>query len=197
MATITIEHDEFYQYTIAKNARYDLDTLNQALADYLVDHFSAEYKFYLFLCDSTWQPNNRIRHYYKLSKDPEYVRLFSEQKMKENEIQILQPSNKQYVKYATCLGLDTSEICSAIYLNATQCSGASFVFIVKQDQHIVLNKQFTKSIADAAQLEGRDLNWHELEVFCLKKLYLPLQKWEGDDEISLRLNNKKAPEGAF
>lgn len=196
MVTITIEQDEFYQYIIAKNAMYDVDALSQVLADYLVHHFSAEYKFYLFLCDATWQPNNRITHYYKMSKNREYSLLFSEQKIKANEIQVLQPMNEQYVKYVTCFSLDTSEIFSAIHLNATQFSGASFIFIVEQDQKIVLDKQFTKMIFDAAQLDHRHLNWCELESFCLKNLYRPMQKWQGDDEISLRLNHKKAPEGA-
>ncbi|SDX90109.1 hypothetical protein [Acinetobacter kyonggiensis] len=104
--------------------------------------------------------------------------------------------NEQYVKYVTCFSLDTSEIFSAIHLNATQFSGASFIFIVEQDQKIVLDKQFTKMIFDAAQLAHQHLNWCELESFCLKNLYRSMQKWQGDDEISLRLNHKKAPEGA-
>lgn len=197
MTIITIEQDESYQYIIAKNTNFDVDALNQALALYLIDQFSEEYNFYLFLSHSAWQRNNRITEYYKLSKNSEYTQLFSDPQMSENEIQVSKPMNEHDVKYATCIKLDISEVCSAIALNATQYSSGSFIFIVSQNQSVVLNKQFTKNMADAAHLDEQYINWSELEHFCWSNLYFPLQKWDGDNEISLRLNNKKAPEGAF
>lgn len=193
MTFITVEQDETYQYMIAKKMNLDVDALHQALAKYLVDQFSEEYQFYLFLSHSSWQPNNRITHYYKLSKNPEYSQVFSDPQLKENEIHILKPMSEHYVKYAACIELDVSEVCAAIHLNATQYSSGSFIFIAKQTQSIVLNKQFTQIMAEVAELEARHLNWKALERFCLNHLFFPLQKWDGDHEVSLRLNIKKAP----
>ena len=182
---IKIEMDHDYSYFIASIDNQSISDAYMDLEHFLIERFSEKYNFGFFICDS-WIQESRLAHYFKLSKQKEY--LFSKEQIKINENFIRKPTESKLIRYYSSFVLEIAQLNSALKLNATNTTGCSFVFLIPKSG--LISESFIKDILKFCYLNRFNLNWLELEKSLLKRGIYPIQKWDGDFEISLRVNNK-------
>lgn len=182
---IKIEMDHDYSYFVASIHNRSISDVYIDLECFLIERFSGKYNFGFFICDS-WIQESQLAHYFKLSKQKEY--LFSKEQIKINEDFIRKSTESKLIRYYSSFVLELAQLNSALELNATSTTGCNFVFLIPKSS--LISESFIKDILKFCYPNRFNLNWLELETSLLKRGIYPIQKWDGDFEISLRVNNK-------
>ena len=184
---IKIERDLEYSYFIASTHNQSILDTYVDLECFLIERFSEKYNFGFFLCD-LWIEDSPLVHYFKLSKKKEYLSLFYPEQIKTNEGFIRKPNEDKLIRYYSSFLLESAQLNLALKLNATSTTGHSFVFLIPKSNFI--SESFINDILKLCYLNRSNLNWLELEATLLKREIYPIQKWDGDFEISLRIHNQ-------
>lgn len=181
--TIDIEIDENEVFISTRSISNNIEDMENKIAEYMNDNIDLDYNFYLFLCDETWSNNSKLVLYKGLWKQDYNRDAFG--KSSFNADYEFYSSDKKKVMFATFFELSRDDLFSAIKVNADQFSKHSFIFLSKKTPIFSVQDVFdTLGIKDDKYLGN---NWDELVKFSCEHAIIPIQKWQGADELSLRL----------
>lgn len=178
---IDIENNEFF--INVKNSMNDTIQMELELSNYLKKHLCPKYKVFMFLCDTFWNDYTKITAYRGLWK---------QNFIKENFGHYSNNTEKAFfnldhtkVMFASCFELSLIDLSVAINRAATLNVGHSFIFFSENELNISTDEIFNAlNILDEKKI-GND--WNNLINFLHKHKCIPVQKWQGGNEISLRL----------
>lgn len=183
--TIKIEFDTDQNalFIIVSHTGNDIALMEKQLADFIGQYINPMLQVYFYLSDDVWNINSPSMSYQGLWKQQSAQSKFA-QYSDHKETKFLTADAKKVI-FSTYFQIKTLDFSAAIAEHATQNSGHSFLFLSDKKPDITVQDIFNALNITEENYSSND--WGQLVKLMHKHKCIPIQKWVGDYEISLRL----------
>ncbi|WEV49329.1 hypothetical protein OZX61_02240 [Acinetobacter sp. ESL0695] len=155
--------------------------MEQEIANYMEKYIPLDFKYYFFLCSETWCDNNRINIYKGLWNDNFLTDYLIKYKLSREEIFL----NKDKLKFVTLFEIDRKDLFPVLQINAFMYTGHYFLFLSNKKIDFSITDIYESSQYVDITRSGND--WNKLVEFFHTNGCIPIQKWVGSNEVSVRL----------
>lgn len=177
---LDIERNELF--IIVKDRMNNIQLMEQEISSYIHENMNIKFKAYLFLCDNTWNTKSRINSYKGLWKQ-QYIQEKFGKYSNSLEKEFISDDGKK-VMFATYFNLDRADLALGVSENAFLFSGHSFIFLSDQEPELEIQDIFNS--LDIYQGNASENHWEKLVAVLHRARCIPVQRWQGANELSLR-----------